>query len=267
MHLIDTHTHADVPQISHKDITSAYKMGVRHIVLIGYLAKYFSRMRALQQKISRPTVDVVYGLHPLYISEHDKKDLDILAHDLQYHPTVAIGEIGLDFFDKNLKSHAQAQIALFEAQIDLAKQYNLPMVLHIRKAHAEVLQILKRHFGQKTHIGIAHAFSGGVQEALAFCKLGYKIGITAQITNPNAKKLHHAIRAVYARFGASAFVIETDCPDFLPFNSDLSVNTPMTLPKVAHTLADFLELDVEYLCQILWQNSHDAYAHRLSAAF
>ncbi len=103
-----------------------------------------------------------------------------------------------------LKQHKQAEIFqkqkdFFAAQLELAQQFDKPVLLHIRKSHAEVLQILKQQ--QFKQGGIAHAFGGGIEEAKAFIKLGFKLGITGQITNPNAKKL--ASSGAVSRTGTS----------------------------------------------------------------
>ena len=111
----------------------------------------------------------------------------------------------------------------------MAVQHQLPVMLHIRKAHAEALALLKAHNYQATQLGgIAHSFSGGEQEAKAFIKLGFKLGVTGQITNPNAKKLRRAIHAAVAAFGVKCLVIETDCPDMMPIISQTQKpQTPM----------------------------------------
>jgi TatD DNase family protein len=142
----------------------------------------------------------------------------------------------------------------FNAQLELATYYQKPVLLHIRKAHAESLAILK---AQKFKFGgIAHAFSGGVEEAKALIKLGFKIGITGQITNPNAKKLHQVVQVI----GAEHLVIETDCPDMTPLCCQTSTeqrtrNTPVNLPYVLESLAQKLGLSTETLAQQLWKNS------------
>lgn len=128
------------------------------------------------------------------------------------------------------------------------------MLLHIRKAHAETLAILK---AQKFKFGgIAHAFSGGVEEAKALVKLGFKIGVTGQITNPNTKKLHQVVQAI----GAEHLVIETDCPDMTPLCCQTSTehhtrNTPVNLPYVLEGLSQVLNIESEKLAQRLWENS------------
>ena len=104
--------------------------------------------------------------------------------------------------------------------------------------------------------GIAHAFSGGMEEAKAFIKLGFKIGVTGQITNPNAKKLHAVVQAI----GAEHLVLETDCPDMTPLCCQSSTehrtrNTPVNLLYVLDGLAQALNLDQAFLAEKLWQNS------------
>ena len=107
--------------------------------------------------------------------------------------------------------------------------------------------------------GIAHAFSGGVEEAKALIKMGFKIGITGQITNPQAKKLHTVVQAV----GAQHLVLETDCPDMTPLccqqpEQPRTRNTPANLPHVLTGLAAALQMKRDVLAAQLWQNSLQA---------
>jgi TatD DNase family protein len=139
----------------------------------------------------------------------------------------------------------------------LTEQFQKHVLLHIRKSHAETLAILKQH--QFKLGGIAHAFSGGIEEAKAFIKLGFKIGVTGQITNPNAKKLHAVVQAI----GAEHLVLETDCPDMTPLCCQSSTehrtrNTPVNLPHVLTGLATTLHLDPNILAPQLWRNSLQA---------
>ncbi|MDO5651551.1 MAG: TatD family hydrolase [Moraxella sp.] len=269
--LIDTHTHFDVPEYDHARQAfnqSAKANGVQHLVLIGYLAKYFDRMVHVKQMADTcanfPKHHLAFGLHPLYIKEQSAADLQTLADFVRDYPSVAMAEIGLDTYPNELKTDTvyQKQQAFFVEQLTLAKSHDLPIMLHIRKAHADVLKILKtQKYNAHDRGGIAHSFSGGENEAIAFVKMGFKLGITGQITNPNAKKLRNSVKAVFDKFGTHAFVIETDCPDMLPIacqSEHNTLNEPKNLPHVLHTLAKMFETDHDTLAHQLWDNSNQA---------
>ena len=263
MQLFDTHTHFDVADFDHDRqhlAVQAKQVGVEALVLIGFIESRFDELIQTHQQLQHwenvPQCYLAPGLHPFYIEQHRQAHLQRLEQVLKQHDCVAIGEIGLDTF---LKQHKRPdafakQQHYFNAQLELATHYQKPVLLHIRKAHAEALAILK---AQKFKLGgIAHAFSGGVEEAKALVKLGFKIGVTGQITNPNAKKLHRVVQAI----GAERLVIETDCPDMTPLCCQTSTehrtrNTPVNLPYVLDSLAQTLGQPQDQLAEQLWQNS------------
>lgn len=263
MQLFDTHTHFDVADFDHDRqhlAVQAKQVGVEALVLIGFIESRFDELIQTYQQLQHwenvPQSYLAPGLHPFYIEQHQQAHLQRLEQVLKQHDCVAIGEIGLDTF---LKQHKRPdafakQQHYFNAQLELATHYQKPVLLHIRKAHAEALAILK---AQKFKLGgIAHAFSGGVEEAKALVKLGFKIGVTGQITNPNAKKLHQVVQAI----GAERLVIETDCPDMTPLCCQTSTehrtrNTPVNLPYVLDSLAQTLGQPQDQLAEQLWQNS------------
>ena len=263
MQLIDTHTHFDVADFDHDRqhlAVQAKQVGVEALVLIGFIESRFDELIQTHQQLQHwenvPQSYLAPGLHPFYIEQHQQAHLQRLEQVLKQHDCVAVGEIGLDTFLKQHKrpdSFAKQQ-HYFNAQLELATHYQKPVLLHIRKAHAEALAILK---AQKFKLGgIAHAFSGGVEEAKALVKLGFKIGVTGQITNPNAKKLHQVVQAI----GAERLVIETDCPDMTPLCCQTSTehrtrNTPVNLPYILDSLAQTLGQPQDQLAEQLWQNS------------
>ena len=211
-----------------------------------------------QQGKATPSAHLAFGLHPFYITEHKDSDLQQLEQFIQQYSPIAIGEIGLDTFTapmKTAENYARQQ-DFFAQQLELAKHYQLPALLHIRRAHGDVIKMLK---SQKfTQGGIAHSFSGGIQEAKALVNLGFKIGITGQVTNPNAKKLRHTLTELVKIVGLDAIVIETDCPDFTPLpchGTHGRRNVPANLPYVLTALSDLLKKDQSLLAEQLWQNS------------
>ncbi|MDO4223236.1 MAG: TatD family hydrolase, partial [Acinetobacter sp.] len=271
--LFDTHTHFDVDEFDHDRLLLAQQAkakGVQKLILIGLMQSRFKDLLHTHQQMQPwagqydvPQSYLAPGLHPIYIEQHDKSHLDDLAQFLQQHSSIAIGEIGLDRFLPQHKTaemqHKQQQF--FQAQLVLAQQFDLPVLLHIRKAHGEVLSILKQQ--KFRNGGIAHAFSGGIEEAKAFIQLGFKLGITGQITNPNAKKLRQVVQTV----GAEHLVIETDCPDMTPLccqlESDMAQgkrtrNTPANLPCVLRALSEFLHIEQSQLAEMVWHNSLQA---------
>ena len=264
--LFDTHTHFDVSDFDADREELAFKAkqaGVDALILIGFLQERFDTLiqthLALNKLQDAPKSYLAPGLHPFYIEQHQTQHLDALEKVLMKHDCVAIGEIGLDTF---LKQHKQAdmlekQKSYFSRQIEMAQHFDKPILLHIRKAHAETLAILKKH--QFKQGGIAHAFGGGVEEAKAFIKLGFKLGVTGQITNPQSKKLHTVVQEV----GIEHLVLETDCPDMTPLCCQLSTehrtrNTPVNLPFVLDGLVDVLGGDREQMANQLWVNSIEA---------
>ncbi|WP_268992953.1 TatD family hydrolase [Psychrobacter sp. I-STPA10] len=275
--IIDTHTHFDMPVFANDRVTlaaQAWQSGVRHLVLVGYVQRHFMRMQKTKAALSVaaadnlnlpiPHVYVAAGLHPAYIHEHQQTDLSLLAEFVKTHQPIAIGEIGMDTYRDDLKTDAavKKQRQFFIAQLDLAVQYELPVLLHIRKAHAQCLKILKQHRYDAHQLGgIAHSFSGGEQEAKAFVELGFKLGVTGQITNSNAKKLHRAITCAVEKYGLDCLVLETDCPDMLPYhcyqsNMDTQPpNVPANLCYVFAQLSEMFAVDRQTLAQQLWKNS------------
>lgn len=264
--LFDTHTHFDVPDFDadrEQLAKQAKQVGVEALVLIGFVAARFDALlhthHQLQQWSDVPKSYLAPGLHPFYIEQHEHVHLQHLEQVLVTEDCVAIGEIGLDtFLAQHKMPHIfQKQQDFFSEQLDLARQFEKPVLLHIRKSHAETLALLKQH--RFAYGGIAHAFSGGVEEAKAFIKLGFKLGITGQITNPNAKKLHRVVQEI----GAEHCVIETDCPDMTPLCCQTSHehrtrNTPANLPYVLQALAEVLQQDEQQLAKQLWQNTQHA---------
>lgn len=267
--LFDTHTHFDVEDFDpdrQQLAEQAYQSGVQALILIGFLQNRFTDLLTTHQFLGQlsdvPKSYLAPGLHPYYIEQHQRQHLDDLENFLKQHDCVAVGEIGLDSFEKRHKTDEikQLQTDYFAAQLDLAILFDKPVLLHIRKSHGDVLKTLKQHHFKQG--GIAHAFSGGVEEAKAFVKLGFKIGVTGQITNPNAKRLHDVVRSVVVE----DLVLETDCPDMTPLCCQLSNETrtrnmPANLPYVLDGLAEALDLnqfnEKSKLAEQLWQNSLD----------
>ena len=166
--LFDTHTHFDVEDFNpdrQQLAEQAYQSGVQALILIGFLQNRFTDLLTTHQFLGQlsdvPKSYLAPGLHPFYIEQHQRQHLDDLENFLKQHDCVAVGEIGLDSFEKRHKTDEikQLQTDYFAAQLDLAIQFDKPVLLHIRKSHGDVLKILKQHHFK--HGGIAHALVVG----------------------------------------------------------------------------------------------------------
>lgn len=154
MRLFDTHTHFDVPEFDHDReqlACAAKQFGVDALVLIGFVASRFDDLLRTHQQLqgfrTAPHSYLAPGLHPFYIEQHQPEDLLALESLLKQQQCLAVGEIGLDTF---LKQHKQPDVLqqqknYFTAQLELAQQFDLPVLLHIRKSHADVLALLKNN--------------------------------------------------------------------------------------------------------------------------
>jgi TatD DNase family protein len=183
----------------------------------------------------------------MYVDVSQKADIDTLKYYVEnYHP-VAIGEIGLDYFVT--KDNIEQQSYFFTEQLKLAKQYNLPVILHVRSAIDDVLKSLRRF---ELHGGIAHAFNGSFQQAEQFIALGFKLGFGGAMTYSRALK----IRELASKLPLESIVLETDSPDIPPeWIGSNGRNTPLELSKIAQVLADLRQVN---LSQVLDKTSANA---------
>ena len=209
---IDTHCHFDFPPFAADEVASlarAAQAGVGRIIVPAISAERFSRVLALAAQ--HEALYAALGMHPIVIEEHTDEGLAQLEALMAQRPPklVAVGEIGLDLYRDDPQFDRQQ--ALLEAQLRLAKRYDLPVILHSRRTHDKLAMLLKKHALPRT--GVIHGFAGSLQQAERFVQLGYKIGVGGTITYPRASKT----REVMARLPLSALLLETDAPD-MPLN-------------------------------------------------
>ncbi len=231
MDLIDTHSHLDV-DIFRDDFQEvlgrARQAGVVAQILPGVYRAGWDRILALAS--TEQDLYPAIGLHPMYLRCHGRDDLDLLRSHALAGKLVAIGEIGLDYFVKDVCRSAQQE--LFEQQLALAAEACLPVLLHVRKAHDQVQATLRRHrFGCG---GIVHAFSGSLQQAEHYLKLGFAISVCGTITYDRAMR----IRRVASELPLESLVLETDAPDIPPASHNGERNSPEYLPEILVSLAD-----------------------------
>lgn len=260
--LVDTHCHLDATAFSGDRahvIASARQAGVCWLVVPAVERANFDTVRALCAV--QPGCVPAYGIHPLYVDRAIDEDLELLRSYLDSSRPVAVGEIGLDFFVKD--SDPALQERYFVAQLKLARDFDLPVILHVRRAVDAVLKHLRRI---RVPGGIAHAFNGSRQQAEAFMKLGFKLGFGGAMTWPRALR----IRDLAATLPLEAIVLETDAPDIPPvWLGHAGRNAPTELPAIATTLATLRGMKVSEVADITTKNAQDAlpgimsYAHDL----
>ena len=242
--LIDTHTHLDFDDFDADRsavLARCQQLGVERMVVLGVYQRNFQRVWDLALK--EPSVYAALGLHPVYIDEHQPQHLDQLRDWLERlagHPKLcAVGEIGLDYYVESLDRTRQQQV--FEAQLQLAADFNLPALLHVRRSHADVIATLKRF--KLKRAGIIHAFAGSREEAREYIKLGFKLGLGGAATWPQALRMHR----VLADLPLDSVVLETDSPDMAPAMYPGQRNSPEHLPDICSALAIVMNIDAEQL--------------------
>ena len=207
----DTHCHLDAAEFdADRDavVARARAAGVTQLVLPAVARANFDSVRRLAH-----AHDFVYalGIHPLYVDQANEDDLFALRDALLLHRDdarlVAVGEIGLDHFVPGLDLARQARF--YVAQLALAKEFDLPVILHVRKSADTLLKHLR---AKPVRGGIAHAFNGSEQQALAFVALGFKLGFGGTLTFERALQ----IRRLAQQLPLDAIVLETDAPDIPP---------------------------------------------------
>lgn len=252
MRYIDTHTHLDFSAFDHDReavLDDCARLGVERLVVLGVSADNWQRVWQLSQQ--HQALHATFGLHPMFLEQHRPEHVEQLRYRLQDasgNPKLcAVGEFGLDFYVDNTDREVQQH--LFEQQLELAADFALPALLHVRRAHAQCIATLKRFKLQRG--GIIHAFSGSIEEANEYIKLGFKLGLGGAATWPQAKRMHRTI----AELPADSMVLETDSPDMPPSFAAEQRNSPQHIPQIARCLAELRDEPLQQFAEQCWHNS------------
>ncbi len=260
---IDTHCHLDAAEFDADRsavIARAGRLAVSQIVLPAVAPETFGAVRDLAHA---HRFAYTLGIHPLYVERAGVAPLAALRTALQAHAgdprLVGVGEIGLDHFMPT--PSAALQLQFYVAQLELAREFELPVILHVRRSADTLLKHLRRI---RVPGGIAHAFNGSEQQALAFVELGFKLGFGGALTFERALQ----IRRLAATLPLGCIVLETDAPDIAPqwlyrtaaqrAAGATSRNEPGELPRIAAQLAALRGLSEPDLAQATRANAHAA---------
>lgn len=235
--LIDTHCHLDAAEFDadrDRVAAAALAAGVEIMVVPAVACANFAAVLRCSELY--PACRAALGIHPMYVDRARPEDLATLRSAVERSRPVAIGEIGLDFFVPDFD--APRQELYFSEQLKIARDFDLPVLLHIRRAQDPILKQLRRI---RVRGGIAHAFNGSRQQADEFIRLGFKLGFGGAMTFPRATRL----RKLAATLPLESIVLETDAPDIPPEFAARGRNSPEYLPRIARVLADLRATNLE----------------------
>lgn len=226
--LFDSHAHLDAPEFDGdraRALRDARAAGVAEMLVPAVTAASWPKLEALC--LSEPGLHPAYGLHPCYLEQHSDQDLAALEQWLRAHPAAAVGECGLD----DMQHDRERQLRFLRAQFEIARRFDLPLVLHARHAFEAVILEL-RAFGKPLR-GVVHSFSGSAEQARQLWKLGFLVGIGGPVTHPRARRL----RATVAEIPAESLLLETDAPDQPGAHHKGQRNEPAFLREVLDCVA------------------------------
>lgn len=243
--IIDTHAHYVSEQYEnlHDEIFSQFKnYGVKAVINCGCTIENSKKTVELANKY-----DCCYAAVGFYPEDITSEGIDLAALEelLKAEKVVALGEIGLDYYWN--KENKQTQIESFIAQIELAKRYDLPIIVHDREAHADTLEILKKYKPK----GVVHCFSGSVEMAREIINLGMYLGIGGVVTFKNARKLVEVV----ADTPIDKILLETDGPYLAPEPFRGKLNNSFLIPLIAKKISEIKEISLENVYEITKENA------------
>lgn len=229
MILVDSHNHLDAVEFDGdrlEVLERARVAGIRAQVVCGTDAAEWPRLRSVCAEA--PDLYPSYGLHPTFLDLHREHHLDELHTWISRERPVALGECGLDYFVEDLDRTAQSRY--FDAQLDLAKQFDLPVIVHARRAVDAVIAAIRKVGGLR---GVVHSFSGSRQQAEQLWEQGFMLGLGGPVTYERANRL----RQLATTMPLEWLLLETDAPDQTDADHRGQRNEPARLTNVLETIA------------------------------
>jgi TatD DNase family protein len=247
--LVDTHAHLDMKDFDkdrQETLDRALEGGITHIISIGI--DLFSSLKALELANRHDFVYSSVGYHPHNATSIDPQVIKELEALVSEPKVVAWGEIGLDFYRGY--SPPDAQMVGFERQLEMAMDLDLPVIIHDREAHAELLKTLEQ-VGKGSHKGVIHCFSGDYDMATALIEMGYHISIPGTVTYKKALQ----VQEVATRIPLERLLVETDAPFLAPVPYRGKRNEPLFVTYTAQKIAELRDMDFE---EVALQTSENA---------
>ena len=244
--MIDTHCHISIDY--YDDITMLIdkikNSGVTKVIVNGCDMKSNLEVLKLVKQY-----DIVYGaigFHPTELDNFSESDLDWLDEHINDNKIVALGEVGLDYHYDNTDKNQQKKV--FKKQLEIAKKHCKPVIIHSRDASLDTYNILKEY----TLKGTLHCYSGSLEMALEFIKLGYLIGVGGVVTYKNAKNIVNVIKNIDLEY----ILLETDSPYLTPEPYRGSKNDPSYIPVIAKKISEIKNEDIQIVAKTTIDNSY-----------
>ena len=240
---VDTHAHLYSEYYDNIDfvINDANNRGIKYIINAGIDAN--SNREVLELSSKYPNLYCVLGVHPEDVDTYYDADLQYIIDNLNNPKVVGIGEIGLDYY--YTKENKEKQKEIFCKQLEVAEKYNLPVVVHSREATQDTIDCLKKYKVK----GVIHAFSGSLETANIYIKMGFKLGVGGVVTFKNSK-----LKEVFKEVDISNIVFETDSPYLSPEPLRGRVNNPGNVDHIVIFISEFKNVSIEELSKVSMDN-------------
>ena len=246
--LIDTHCHLYKEYYS--DLDSIIKLSKENMVMY-YINNGCDAKSNIEVLESIKKYDNVYGalgIHPEYVSNYTLDDIKFIKDNLSNKKIVAIGEIGLDYYYS--KENKSEQIKLLEIQLKLAEKYNMPVIIHSREATEDTINTLKKYKVR----GVIHSFSGSLETAKIYIKMGYLLGINGVVTFKNCN-----LKDTLKEIPIDNIVLETDSPYLTPVPYRGKQNNPSHILDIAKFIGEIYGINVDEVMRITTENVKKLY--------
>jgi len=245
--IVDSHCHFDAAEFD-RDRDAAYQRarvaGVTAQVVPAICTRLWPKLKSIAAHY--PGLYPAYGLHPMLLAEHRPDHLQQLTDWLEHEKPVAVGECGLDYFVPDLDP--QEQLDYFTAQLKLARDYDLPIIIHARRAVDEVIKNIRRYPGLR---GTVHSFSGSEQQARRLLDLGFLLSFGGPLSYPRANRLRTLIRVL----PLEGLLLETDAPDQPGLRHRGERNEPAFITETLTVVAQLREQDPAEIATVTAHNA------------
>ncbi len=249
--IIDSHCHIDFDVFNNdrqQVLQRANCVNIKKIIVPGVMKNTWHKIKSCCENHSE--LYPCYGLHPYYINHHKSQHLDDLENYIENNNPVAVGECGLDFYLKDLD--IETQNFYFEQQLDIAQNFNLPVVIHARKSTEAVIKAIKKHTGLR---GMIHSYSGSYEQAIQLIKLGFYLGFGGPITYKKSTRLHKLV----TQLPLESILVETDAPDQPGESASGKRNEPAFIIETINAIANLHSTNSENISDITTNNARELF--------